>query len=377
MEPERKIENLLRAYAKKRRAEAGDALKLHPATRRLLQGEAASTLRSSPATEDGRRAPRPGKAGTPGFFLAVFRRRLVFALCVVATAFIGVSLFRPAWNPAKKGAQSVSAMNNLRQTGTATNPYAGDNKHVLSASLDELTNQKSAEFVLAEKVAPETLAKAAPGAPMAVATPPPALEVAGDLEKSNPVGGASQPFAQTGTVSHQQNRYRNVSVAAPTAPVMQSFQVLQNGDAISVVDWDGSVYQGSIQVAAAVEHNGPVPAPGEAVVPLQIQTRTGPTAVSGQPANQYYFFRVAGTNQTLKQNVVFSGNMEAISGAPANTQPMFGSGIGGGGIGAGNQLPQTAANASQQNWRLNSRIVGTVIIDDTNRIEINAVPVAP
>ena len=150
MEPERKIEKLLRAYAKKRRAEAGDSLKLHPATRRLLQGEAA------------RRGPRPGKAGTPGFFLAVFWRRLVFALCVVATAFIGVSLFRPAWNPAKKGAPSVSAMNNLRQTGTATKPYAGDNKHVLSASLDELTNQKSAEFVLAEKVAPKRSQKQLP-----------------------------------------------------------------------------------------------------------------------------------------------------------------------------------------------------------------------
>jgi hypothetical protein len=210
---------------------------------------------------------------------------------------------------------------------------------------------------------------------MAAAMLPSALEVAGDLEKSNPVGGASQSFAQSGTASPQQNRYRNVSVAAPTAPVMQSFQVLQNGDAISVVDRDGSVYQGSIQVAAAVEHNEPVPAPGEAVVPLQIQTRTGPSAVNGLSANQYYFFRVAGTNRTLKQNVVFSGNMEAIPGASANGQQTFGGGGGGGS--AGNQLPQTTANASQQNWRLNSRIVGTVIIDDTNRIEINAVPVTP
>ena len=41
MEPERKIEKLLRAYAKKRRAQAGDPLKLHPATRRLLQDEIA------------------------------------------------------------------------------------------------------------------------------------------------------------------------------------------------------------------------------------------------------------------------------------------------------------------------------------------------
>jgi hypothetical protein len=371
MEPERKIENLLRAYAKKRRAEAGNSLKLHPATRRLLQGEAASTLRSSPAPEDGRRVPRPGQAGTPGFFLACFWRRLVFALCVVATAFIGVSLFRPVWNPAKKGAQSVSAMNNLRQPGTATNPYAGDNKNVLSASLDEPTNQKSANFALADKVISEQPARAVLNVLMAAATPPPALAVAGDLEKSKPVGGTSQSFAQTGTASHQQNLYRNVSVAAPTAPVMQSFQVLQNGDAISVVDRDGSVYQGSIQVAAAVEHNEPVSAPGEAVVPLPSQTRTGPSAVNGQPANQYYSFRVAGTNRTLKQNVVFSGNVEVISGMSTNGQQTFGGGS------AGNQLPQAAANVSLQNLLSDSRIVGTAIIDDTNRIEINAVPVTP
>ena len=246
---------------------------------------------------------------------------------------------------------------------------------MLSASLYELTNQKSVEFVLADKVAPEALAKAAPGAPMAAATPPPALEVAGGLEKSKPVGGASQSLAQTETTSPQQNLYRNVSVAAPTAPVMQSFQVLQNGDAISVVDRDGSVYQGSIQVAAAVEHDEPVPAPGEAVVPLQIQKRTGPPAVNGKPANQYYFFRVAGTNRTLKQNVVFSGHVEAIPGESANGQQTLG-GRGDGGS-AGNQLPPTATNASQQDLRSISRIVGTAIIDDTNRIEINAVPVTP
>ena len=40
-EPERPIENLLRAAAKKRRHEAGAPLELHPATRRLLQGEVA------------------------------------------------------------------------------------------------------------------------------------------------------------------------------------------------------------------------------------------------------------------------------------------------------------------------------------------------
>ena len=43
-EPERPIEKLLRAAAKKRRDEAGAPLELHPATRRLLQGEVSRTF---------------------------------------------------------------------------------------------------------------------------------------------------------------------------------------------------------------------------------------------------------------------------------------------------------------------------------------------
>src|ERR1039458_245770 len=43
-EPEHPVEKLLRAAAKKRRHEAGAPLELHPATRRLLQGEVARTF---------------------------------------------------------------------------------------------------------------------------------------------------------------------------------------------------------------------------------------------------------------------------------------------------------------------------------------------
>src|SRR6186997_205375 len=43
-EPEnQKMDELLKAYAKQRKAEAGDPLALHPATRKLLQDEVART----------------------------------------------------------------------------------------------------------------------------------------------------------------------------------------------------------------------------------------------------------------------------------------------------------------------------------------------
>src|SRR5712675_2417345 len=41
LEPERPIEKLLRAFAKKRRAKAETSFELHPTTRRLLQSEVA------------------------------------------------------------------------------------------------------------------------------------------------------------------------------------------------------------------------------------------------------------------------------------------------------------------------------------------------
>jgi len=49
-EPEKKIDELLRAYARKRREDAGEPLEVHPATRRILQGEV-TKLRGGKARE--------------------------------------------------------------------------------------------------------------------------------------------------------------------------------------------------------------------------------------------------------------------------------------------------------------------------------------
>ena len=70
MNDERPIEKLLRRYAQKRGDEAGPPPVLHPATRRLLQGEVA------------RQFPKPQverKPAVAGFF-ALLTRRWVYAL---------------------------------------------------------------------------------------------------------------------------------------------------------------------------------------------------------------------------------------------------------------------------------------------------------
>jgi hypothetical protein len=71
MNDERPIEKLLRRYAKKRRDEAGDPLALHPATRRLLQGEVARQYPKS--------APEEGRTSAVKFF-ALLTRRWIYAV---------------------------------------------------------------------------------------------------------------------------------------------------------------------------------------------------------------------------------------------------------------------------------------------------------
>ncbi len=522
MEPERKIEKLLRAYAQKRRAEAGDSVKLHPVNRRILQDEAASTLRPDRigTTEDGRRAPRPGKGDEGNLFLlllAVFRRRLVFALCVVAIAFLGASMLLPALSSAKRKAQNLSAMSNLKQIGMATREFAEDNKDMLPASLNEvtnmlgservlfdpatgkpfvyagggkkldelqsntvlaysladkkshavlfadgrvetvpvayfaeLTNQKPGEFALADKSARErhleTRSITAPAAAAIPALPPPTPErtkinlakdesdagklgvnarrlgePAGrqaELAESEarkpepvampaPIGGtvgfvsgvgqatsvngsisgklpaaensdalaqnrpfdrlapqtnsgqlflaASQNFVQAGVYSLQ-NLFKNNSVSAQATPVLQSFQVQQNGGAMSVVDQDGSIYHGSVQPEVATARNELAQAelPAAPATPPQSQTQAAPLAGNRQQAAQNYFFRVAGMNRTLKQNVVFTGNLLANGGTPqpAQTSNFFGGVGGGGGGGEANSRRLRRISRSNQCCRI-------------------------
>src|SRR5258707_3387232 len=115
MEPERKIEKLLRAYAKKRRADAGDAFKLHPATRRLLQAEVA------------RNKSKPDEDEADVSLWELFRRQWAFLTVFALMIFFGAALFLPALGKAKKKAQSVTAVNSLKQIGVAAQMAAAEN----------------------------------------------------------------------------------------------------------------------------------------------------------------------------------------------------------------------------------------------------------
>ena len=427
MEPERKIEKLLRAYAQKRRAAAGDPLKLHPATRRLLQDEVS------------RRAGTPEPEEPSVSLWQLFRQQWAILGGFALMVFLGAIFLLPPLTSVKHEAQSISAMNNLKQIGAAAQMVAGENNGKLPASLDELTNglvsrqtlidpvsgkpfvylagsknldqlesnevlayspadkdgrpvlfadgrvesadrerfaaltnPKSVGFTLAENKTRGQPAKTVANEPASAAEPAPALAAAGELKAPEP-GSGLQLFDKTAAAS-QQNLYRNTSLSAQKVSVLQSFQMVQNGDVVSVVDRDGSVYHGSLQVA--LEKGNEVTkamAPKVEAPPAELHAKADHSEDNPQQAAQNYFFRVAGVNRTLKQNVVFSGAVEAVPGALTNATQTFTTGGAAGGTGGqGNLQPSTN---QQQALPSNSRVVGTAVIDQTNQIEINAVPV--
>jgi len=135
MEPERKIEKLLRAYAKKRRTKAGDAFALHPATRRLLQTEVDKQFAGSPEEES-------------VSLWQLFRQQWAVLAGFALVIFFVATMFLPVLSSAKKKAQSASAISNLRQIGAAAQIAAVDNNGRLPATLGELTNN----HLLSEKL---------------------------------------------------------------------------------------------------------------------------------------------------------------------------------------------------------------------------------
>ncbi len=465
MEPERKIEKLLRAYAKKRRADAGDPLKLHPATRRLLQGEVA------------RRKAMPDDAEASVSLWELFRQRWAMLAGFALVMFFGAALLMPALSKAKKKSETIAAVNNLKQIGAAaemvarenygklpvsldalTNQLASDKvltdpqtgkpfvyvaggekldasssdamlayspenkeKHAVlfadgrveivnSAKFSELTNREVTELVLARDSARRQLAEtpatvavatgnaAAPSVPsiskfemdrtraalsdtvaitnstglLAVNSPAPAASESAGLTKDLGVQTGSVQFSTTQNFnSSAQNSFKNTTAPAKTAAVLANFQVQQAGNAIRVVDSDGSVYDGELQPENEMKEQVPT---GTLRPPAEQATgfarREESQMTQNSQKGQNFSFRVTGTNLTLKQNVVFAGNVLANSKAGQNGQQTYDR------KGASNGAKSQSMLKNQLPWS-DSRIAGTAVVANTNNIEINAEPQSP
>jgi hypothetical protein len=282
---------------------------------------------------------------------------------------------------------SVLAYSSADKKGHAVLFADGRVEVVNGQRLAELTNRGLSQLVAADNSASRQLAEAPAelkdsggnviGGMLAAKAPaaaPPALNLPAKLPSTAGNGFATQTRSVQFVSNVAQNTFKNTVALDKAAPVLANFQVQQNGNAIRVVDADGSVYDGSLQPESAVAQNFSVqtamPAPSGATVAQNEQQKTIANRDELQTA-QNYFFRVTGMNRTLKQNVVFAGNLLAMGSVTTNLQQSL---HGSAGISFGGSTQSELTN--QLPWS-NSRIAGMAVLADTNNIEINAVPQSP
>lgn len=157
---ERPIERWLRALARHRRQRAADApVALHPATRRLLQGEVARHYRAGrqPAAASRTGRARAGLSqlwALPGAVLTALRRQtvgsLLGVLLVLGIVAVVAAMLLPAFPKAKSRASYISGLNNLKQIGIAAQIYAQENDGRLPMSFEQMKNELGSERVTIE-----------------------------------------------------------------------------------------------------------------------------------------------------------------------------------------------------------------------------------
>ena len=357
MENERPIEKLLRRFAKRRREDSGPPMEMHPATRRLLQGEVARQFRKDlPEKQVSKESS------------GVWWPRLAYVLCTVAVVAVVGALFLPALNRAKSTVYLAK-----KETLTAKDDEALSRQfpavkpEPVSAPTEVADQFDAPRFgekagTLAKVVQPA--ARSALGVKDASVTANGRVDYSFELNHQTSDGDNREELKQN---KPELTVFSNTGSLQTREPVLNCFQVEQSGNVLRVIDEDGSTYAGNIVAAdlkaqsaaqtirktygdiATVEND----ASGK-------DKTAGTDSYSEQPANNY-FFRVTGTNRTLQQQVVFEGNIVSTNQplqATAPTQSM--------------QPPQNI-----QYYINNSIIVGRAQVEKQREIEINATPVSP
>ena len=354
-EPELPIETLLRAAAKKRREEAGAPFELHPADRRLLQGEVT------------RKFARP-QAETRSFATLVARLRPRLAWGVGILAILGLSVWVLLPLPRRAESEALLARNqpvSRAMPAKALPPAPTAAPATIAPAPSTAAEAKSAEVAYAETppssrptpasqlgMAPPLLAKDTsaaqnerqatdklePAAPAQLAdqqkqlqykslstvasanraAPTPAAPGGLSASAAAALKGAkalavTQRFVQTAPAATARALFEDK--APPAHAVLASFQLEQTGSQLRIVDGDGSVYSGYVQPADAARRarSAKAAAPavaGAARAPVRALKQTTASSLdSDRLASQSYSFRVVGTNRSLNQKVVFTGDL--------------------------------------------------------------------
>ncbi|HSY44182.1 MAG TPA: hypothetical protein VK811_09760 [Candidatus Acidoferrum sp.] len=383
MEPERKIEKWLRSYAKRRRRQAKDDFGLHSATRRLLQDEIA------------RKGPAPEEDDDSFSIWELFRQQWAWLLVFTACIFLIASILMPVVYKAKEKSEATLGTARLEKSEEKldlSQAVVMNDRAVPQAEPSNAANEPAPSIAPPPAVplpAPNTLSASSQPttmAPLAVnsdsalpamipseAAAPASAESDRTLSEQMKFGSAAAQPQLAGAV---QNAFQNSTTPSQAIPVLSNFQVQQNGNALRIVDQDGSVYVGSWRLASQSANNEN--ARKQALLNLDMaksspQTSAPPALALADnlQAAQNYFFRVHGMNRTLKLSVVFTGSLLANFAPSGSAQQTFGGGV----YTNEHQVKTDLTNQAVQLPWPSLRISGTAVINRTNHIEVNATPV--
>jgi hypothetical protein len=438
-EPERPIEKLLRDAATKRREEAGAPLELHPTTRRLLQGEVARTF--AKVAGKPRSFPEVLGQLWPRFVwgVAIFAVLVVVGYVLLPPAgkgrpeaLLAKSEPRSRAVPTKQALPPPPAAVTSTPAPARAAPQLGAERQLLKkdglaapvAALGLADRKQPAEAPVAGSSRPLAMPPSEPAAPVAPSPVPMSVAAASAVvadESKKPVAdkadqaslaykslpsvasanrpkssyaatdsllksadatdreigsaSASQRFAQAAPGAKAKSSLANKDT--PAQPVLASFQVEQTGTRLRIVDGDGSVYSGSVQIADAAQRqrSGKVEASATSRAPAAsgvLEEKTAAGLDADQLALQSYAFRVTGTNRSLHKKVVFTGTLLAATNPP--TLQSFTNRLSLAGSFGGGQASPTQSNLPPL---LNSRISGKVVVGNAKAVEINALPTSP
>lgn len=374
MPEERDIEKQLRAASEQRRKDAGGKFELHPAPRRLLQGEVGRV--------HGQKSSAPSRSFWP---------RFAWGVSMVAILTVGVWVLV---RPQKKSKETAPAPTEI--AGYVQNAVAPTDG--LRAPAENRADSSVAR--VPSESAPATVV---PGA-----TPPAAaagkIQV-GDVDREKKVAakdlaetksratgvelpamvaasGAVAGGAQLAQEQPANYNFRNASaerqmfanapakkagakISAAQANLLNSFQLEQSGNRIRIVDNDGSVYEGALLADAREEA-----APRKALksVTLAGSLKTGTEKAGAQTPNQNFVaqqnfrFAAAGTNLSLRQRVTINGAFVAATGAAENSVLNLDK--------ISNQ--QLKAKVQSGVWLSNGRVTGRAVTADGQAVELDA-----
>jgi len=209
-------------------------------------------------------------------------------------------------------------------------------------------------------------------APVLDAASPPASLARNDRLEQDRAQSYSQSFANLAPEALKQKAAKDFS-PAPISPVLVNFRVEQTGRQLRVVDSDGSTYIGETDLTPATQADTGGSKKEQAVQLIKSGGKLNqlPTAATPAPQQQAQnnFYRVAGTNRTLNQSVVFTWSFVEMTNEPVVEQSVKNS-----------TDPKKDAQKLPPQFPAqlqNSFINGRAQFGTGQEIEINAVPVTP